>query len=110
MQEEENGDEVPSGADGEEEGELPEQDSDLTPTEVGSHAGIAQQLIKGLAEARGKAPLKNVCQSLYKLMTAQLQDCARNEKLPLEDLQDRVFAWPEGDGSRDSYISEERLA
>lgn len=59
VREEEN-DSEPRSDDGKEEGELPEKYFDSTPTEIGSHASMAQELIKDLAEAGGKAPLKYV--------------------------------------------------
>lgn len=110
VQKKENDSEVPSDKDGEEEGEVPEQDSDSTPTVICSHASIAQELIKDLSESRGKEPLKDVSQSQYQLVIAQLQDCSRNETLPPGDLQDRVFACLKGDGRKSSDGSEERLA
>lgn len=89
---------------------MTEQDSNITPTEIGSHANIAQEITNDLAEARDRVPIKDVRQSLYNLLIAQLQVCGRKKKLPPGDLQDRVFDWLEGDGSRDSDSSEERVA
>lgn len=81
MQEEDNDSEAYSG-NGREEGDLMEQDSHIRLAEMGSNASIGQELINDLAQARSRAPLKDVHQSFYRVVVSQLQDCVRNNELP----------------------------